>query len=207
LTDTEALLAAEQLAFWRGGHCLFEGLDFRLRPGQLALVTGPNGSGKTTLLRAAAGLTPPTEGQLLWNGADVHTLAPEQRGGIAFRGHLDGLKKDLTVLENLTLHSALWGGSPEAPADLLEPLMLARTAHLRARYLSAGQRRRVGLAALKLCGARLWILDEPTTSLDAQGLVLLRDWLSEHINASGMALIATHQPEELMGQASMVIEL
>lgn len=206
MANTEAVLTGEQLAFWRGGHCLFEGLDFQLRSGQLALVTGHNGSGKTTLLRAVAGLTPPTAGQVRWNGEEVHALAPEQRGSIAFRGHLDGLKKDLTVLENLTLHAALWRGNQE-PGALLEPLNLARTAHLRARYLSAGQRRRAGLAALKLCGAQLWILDEPTTSLDAQGLVLLRAWLSEHIGTDGMALIATHQPEDFMSQAKFVIEL
>lgn len=200
------MLAAERLSLWRGGQCLFEGLDFELCQGQLALVTGANGTGKTTLLRAVAGLTPPSGGRLLWNGIDVHRLSPEERGDIAFRGHLDGLKKDFTVLENLNVHAALWGRSGSG-AELLAPLKLDSAGSRRARFLSAGQRRRVGLAALRLSEARLWILDEPSTSLDAQGLLLLREWMAGHLKQGGMALVATHQSDELIGMATIAIDL
>ncbi len=206
MTNPQALLAAEQLSLWRGGQCLFEGLDFELHQGQMALVTGANGTGKTTLLRAVAGLTPPTGGRLLWNGIDVHQLPAEQRGDIAFRGHLDGLKKDFTVHENLTVHAALWGRTGTAET-LLTSLKLDKAGSRRARLLSAGQRRRVGLAALRLSESRLWILDEPTTSLDAQGLLLLREWMSAHLQQGGMALVATHQSDELIGMATIAIDL
>jgi heme exporter protein A len=201
-----ALLRADRVGFWRGGECLFVDLDFELRFGQLALVTGPNGSGKTTLLRAAAGLTPPTQGAIRWDGVEVHRLAAEQRGAIAYRGHQDGLKKDLSVTENLDVHRSIWRQS-ESPAALLEALRLAGAAQRAVRHLSAGQRRRVGLAALRLSGARLWILDEPTTSLDAQGLELFHRWVRDHVRNGGMALVATHQPEQLMAPGTLLIEL
>jgi heme exporter protein A len=201
-----AILRADRVGFWRGGDCLFVDLDFELRPGQLGLVTGPNGSGKTTLLRAVAGLTLPTQGAIHWGQVEVHRLAAEQRGAIAYRGHQDGLKKDLSINENLDVHRSIWGQS-ESPAALLAELRLAGAAQRAVRHLSAGQRRRVGLAALRLSGARLWILDEPTTSLDAQGLGLFHNWIRDHVHDGGMALVATHQPEQLMARGALLIEL
>src|SRR5690606_25301726 len=94
-------LTASALAMWRGGHCLFESLDFVAGPGHMVLVVGPNGAGKTTLLRVAAGLTPPTSGRIAWGGKDLRALPPEERGAIAYRGHAEGVKRDLTVRENL----------------------------------------------------------------------------------------------------------
>ena len=111
-------LRARDLAVWRGERCLFEGLDFDLAERQLAVVIGPNGAGKTTLLRVLAGLSLPSAGSLTWHGAPVGSLPLEHRGAIAYRGHLDGLKKDLTVLENLRFHAAIWGGGAA-----LDPLL------------------------------------------------------------------------------------
>src|SRR5262245_64323765 len=126
--DSPVELRASSLAMWRGERCLFEGLDFSLGARQLALVVGANGSGKTTLLRALAGLTPPSAGVVTWRGSPLDALRFERRGEIAYRGHLDGLKKDLTVLENLRFHAAIWGGQARLE-DLLEEVALSTAAH------------------------------------------------------------------------------
>jgi heme exporter protein A len=185
---------------------LFEMLDFELGPRQLALVVGPNGAGKTTLLRVLAGLATPTAGSATWNGASMLSLRPEQRAEIAYRGHLDGLKRDLTVLENLRFHAALWH-SAQSIDGLLEELKLGDSAGTRTRHLSAGQRRRAALATLRLAGAKLWLLDEPMTNLDSDGRRLMAAWTRDHLAAGGTAVIATHQPEDLAASGTYVIEL
>jgi heme exporter protein A len=181
-------------------------LDFELGPGQLALVVGPNGAGKTTLLRVLAGLGPPTSGRVTWEDGDTGRLAPERRAEIAYRGHLDGLKKDLTVTENLRFHAAI-AQSRAALETLLAELELDLAAHTRARYLSAGQRRRAALATLKLTAAKLWLLDEPMTNLDSAGRALVVEWTRKHLAAGGSAVVATHQPDEFVAHGAMVIEL
>ena len=203
---SRTLLRGHELAVWRGERCLFEALDFKLGPSQLALVIGPNGSGKTTLLRVLAGLSAPTSGSVTWEGSAVASLQPEQRADIAYRGHSDGLKKDLTVRENLQFHRALWRGAPVLESLLIE-LKLEHAADTRARYLSAGQRRRAALATLKLSAAKLWILDEPMTNLDSHGRALIVEWTRQHLGAGGSAVIATHQPDEFAASGTLVIEL
>lgn len=202
----EVLLRARELAVWRGDHCLFERLEFELGAAQLALLVGPNGSGKTTLLRILAGLALPTGGEATWKGVAVSELTSEDRAEVAYRGHLEALKRDLTVAENLAFHMALWGRQPDFESTL-EELKLSKAAHMRARYLSAGQRRRVALAMLRLSGARLWLLDEPTTNLDSEGRALLVDWTRRHIASGGLAVIATHQSDEFITQGALMIEL
>jgi heme exporter protein A len=205
MTD-RALLCGRELAVWRGDRCLFEQLHFDLAPQQLALLVGANGSGKTTLLRILAGLGVPTSGTVTWKGTAVSELATEERAEVAYRGHMEALKRDLTVAENLAFHSALWG--QDRPFDrILEELKLARVAHMRARYLSAGQRRRVALAMLQLSGAKLWLLDEPTTNLDSEGRGLLVEWTRRHLADGGLAVIATHQPDEFAMGGTLMIEL
>jgi heme exporter protein A len=205
MTD-RSMLSGRELAVWRGEHCLFEQLHFDLGPEQLALLVGPNGSGKTTLLRVLAGLSLPTSGAVTWKGIPVHELAPEDRGDVAYRGHLEALKRDLTVAENLGFHASLWGREPKFDAILTE-LKLGRAAHMRARYLSAGQRRRVALAMLRLSGAKLWLLDEPTTNLDSEGRALLVAWTRQHVAGGGLAVVATHQPDEFATRGALMIEL
>ena len=205
MTD-RALLCGRELAVWRGQRCLFEQLHFDLAPQQLALLVGANGSGKTTLLRVLAGLGLPTSGTATWKGTAVSELATEERAEVAYRGHMEALKRDLTVAENLAFHSALWG--QESRFDhLLEELKLGNVAHMRARYLSAGQRRRVALAMLQLSGAKLWLLDEPTTNLDSEGRGLLVEWTRRHLADGGLAVIATHQPDEFAMRGALMIEL
>lgn len=199
-------LDARALAIWRGEHCLFEGLDFSVHSGQVALVVGPNGAGKTTLLRVLAGLALPTSGTVRWSGADVRSLPPERRGEIAYRGHADGLKRELTARENLEFCRRVWRADAST-ASIAAELRLDTRLDVQARNLSAGQRRRLGLGCLKLGGARLWILDEPTTHLDAAGRDLVIDWIQRHADEGGCAVVATHQPGELSRPGTLVIEL
>jgi heme exporter protein A len=201
------VLRARELAIWRGERCLFEGLDFELGPGQLGLVVGPNGAGKTTLLRVLAGLAQPTSGRVTWHGVPVDGLSGERRADIAYRGHLDGLKKDLTVTENLQFSAALLQRVPAPLQPLLDELELAQVAHTRTRYLSAGQRRRTALATLKASPAKVWLLDEPMTNLDKAGRALVVAWTRAHLDAGGSAVVATHQPDELVAHGAIVIEL
>jgi heme exporter protein A len=199
-------LRARGLTVWRGERCLFEGLDFELGAQQLGLVVGANGSGKTTLLRVLAGLAAATTGLVTWGGSAPDSLPIEQRGEIAYRGHLDGLKRDLTVLENLRFHAAIWGHAADFD-ELLRDLALSTVAGVRVRYLSAGQQRRASLATLKLCAAKLWILDEPTTNLDAEGRSRIVAWIRAHLASGGAAVVATHQPDELRQRGALVVEL
>src|SRR6185503_130164 len=205
MTD-RALLSGRDLAVWRGERCLFEELHFELGPAQLALLVGANGSGKTTLLRIVAGLGVPTAGSVTWKGASVTELAGEERAEIAYRGHVEALKRELTVVENLAFHAAIWG-RVQAFEQILEELKLEQVAHMRARYLSAGQRRRVALAMLMLQGAKVWLLDEPTTNLDSEGRALLVEWTRRHVAGGGIAVIATHQPDEFATRGALMIDL
>jgi len=205
MTD-RAWLCGRELAVWRGERCLFEALQFELGPEQLALLVGANGSGKTTLLRIVAGLGLPTAGSVTWKGAAIAELEAEQRAEIAYRGHVEALKRDLTVVENLAFHAAIWGHG-QGFEQVLRELKLEQVAHMRARYLSAGQRRRVALAMLKLQGAKLWLLDEPTTNLDSEGRAVLVEWTRRHVMEGGLAVIATHQPDEFAMRGALMIDL
>jgi heme exporter protein A len=204
--DPSAGLIVSSLEVWRGERRLFGDLSFELRPGQVALITGPNGAGKTSLLRILAGLSEPVAGAVTWRGTPVRQLAAELRAAIAYQGHLDGLKNDLTVVENLTFYRALWDGE-DALEPLLDELRLSDFAHREVRYLSAGQRRRVGLGCMRLRRASLWLLDEPLTNLDAEGAEVVAGWLLTHTGAEGAAVLATNQAERFSGAAAIEIAL
>ena len=167
----------------RGGVPLLEGVGFELRPGEALALRGPNGAGKTTLLRAIAGLQPPLAGRI---------EMPDDAAALA--GHADGVKAQLTVAENLRFWARVFGGGAVGPA--LEAFALADLAERPARDLSAGQRRRLGLARLLVTGRPLWLLDEPTVSLDAASTALLLAALAAHRAGGGAALISTHAPLE-----------
>ena len=188
------MLESHNLAARRGNTRLFEGLSFRVEPGQVLIVTGANGSGKTTLLRIVAGFSAAASGEIRWDGAPVAPFAPALRAVAAFAGHQTALKDELTAEENLASLVALSGEqvSGETIRGALDAVALGRQRSLPARVLSQGQRRRIGLARLELSRRPLWILDEPVTALDAAGATLLAGLVTAHLERGGMAVAATH---------------
>ncbi len=188
------LLDVADLACRRGGRPVFDGLSFALGGGELLALTGRNGSGKTTLLRALALLVRPEAGTILWQGANVQDDPETWRGHLAWLGHLDGLKGDLTVRENL-LGAERLRGRPAADDRLdlaLVAFDLTALAHRSVRTLSAGQRRRTALARVMLTQAPLWLLDEPLNALDAPAQQAFRTVLQQHLAHGGLAIAATH---------------
>jgi heme exporter protein A len=188
------LLDVADLACRRGGRSVFERLSFALGAGELLALTGRNGSGKTTLLRALALLMRPEAGTILWQGTNVQDDPETWRGRLAWLGHLDGLKGDLTVRENL-LGAERLRGQPAAD-DRLDLALVAfdLNAHARrlVRTLSAGQRRRTALARVMLSRAPLWLLDEPLNALDAPAQQAFRTVVQQHLAQGGLAIAATH---------------
>jgi len=187
-------LEVEDLGCRRGGRPVFERLSFALEAGELLALTGRNGAGKTTLLRALALLVRPETGVIRWAGVDVQDEPEIWRGRLAWLGHLDGLKGDLTVGENLVAAQGLRGG-PTAEDRLdfaLAAFDLSGLARRLARTLSAGQRRRVALARVLASQAPIWLLDEPLNALDAPAQRSFHKALRRHLASGGRALAATH---------------
>ena len=189
------MLEARDLAGQRGYARLFRDVAFRVDAGRALAVTGSNGSGKTTLLRILAGLSAPARGTVRWNGAAMRPFDARLREAVAFAGHSPALKDELTAAENLESLAALAGANVtrDELADALERVALSRQRGLPARVLSQGQRRRIGLARLRVIRKPLWILDEPVTALDRDGTALMTAMLGEHLERGGCAVIATHQ--------------
>jgi heme exporter protein A len=187
-------LEVQALSCSRGAAILFRDVSFTLVPGEWIALRGANGSGKTTLLRSAVGLTRPDAGLVLWDGRDAHRHPRAFREALLYAGHAAGLKDDLSAAENLRDALALRGASPDdgAIGHALDEVGLARQRHLPARRLSAGQRRRVGLARLLADPAALWVLDEPLTALDDAAQAIFSEHLARHTRRGGLALIATH---------------
>ncbi|MDX2290338.1 MAG: heme ABC exporter ATP-binding protein CcmA [Hyphomicrobiaceae bacterium] len=189
-------LLAENLCVERGGRAVFAGLGFAVASGEALLLTGPNGAGKTTLLRTIAGFLRPRDGEIRLSGG----LEDREVGELAhYIGHANGIKATLSVTENLAFWSAFLGeGDRSAHADRVETALdrfnLSDLEDIPAAYLSAGQKRRLGLARLMVAPRPLWLLDEPTVSLDAGSTALLAAIVAEHLAAGGLALAATHIP-------------
>ena len=172
------MLHVSNLSVARGGMTLLSGVDFALNAGQILVLRGANGLGKTSLLRCIAGLQSPVEGQI---------TTPET---VAYSGHADGLKGQMTVLENLAFWSSIYHGpSPEVALDAYD---LHALADRPAANLSAGQKRRLGLARMQVSGCALWVMDEPTVSLDADNVALFRAAIDRHVQSGGAAVITTH---------------
>jgi heme exporter protein A len=194
------VLQAEGLAAFRGERLVFRDLDFTVAAGGALVLTGANGSGKSTLLRLLAGLVRPVAGRLLWCGEDALADLPSHAARLTYLGHLDAVKPGLTVAENLRFAARISGGVVD---DALAALGLAELADVPARFLSAGQRRRLALARLGLSKAPLWLLDEPTVGLDAASLDRLGALLRTHRARGGIVVAATHVPLELDNVAQL----
>ena len=189
-----ALLDVTGLCCRRGGRPIFEGLSFALAGGELLALTGRNGSGKTTLLRTLALLIPADAGAISWQGEAVTADREAWYRRIAWLGHLDGLKGDLGVRENLELACRLREEATDQVDAALAAFDLVPLAHRSLCTLSAGQRRRTALARVAATRARVWLLDEPLNALDAASQDALRTVLQRHLAGGGLAIAATHAP-------------
>lgn len=173
------MVRVSDLTIARGGVRVLEGVSFSLGAAEALVLRGPNGAGKTTLLRTVAGLQPPLEGTV--------ETAPES---LVYAGHSDGIKATLSVAENLAFWASVFGRADIATA--LDAFDLLALQGRPAGALSAGQKRRLGLARLLVTGRSVWVLDEPTVSLDAEAVAMFAAAVRGHLGQGGAALIATH---------------
>jgi len=197
-TDNLVTLEGRALECIRDDRVLFSGLDFVLGAGQTLLLEGRNGSGKTSLLRILCGIRLPESGAVTWGGEDIFSLGPVYHEHVAYVGHRDGLKLDLTPMENLAMARGLGSPNPDTSSeDALHRVDLLGFEDVPTRNLSAGQQRRLALARLLVTHSRLWILDEPFTSLDVHGIDLAEELFHEHISLGGMLAMTSHHVVKL----------
>jgi heme exporter protein A len=202
------MLTVQGVHLWRGDRHVLRGLSFEGQPGKCVLLTGKNGAGKTTLIRAIAGLLDPEEGQVFWRGTPARARRDEFHSELAYLGHEPPLKGDLSARENLKYSVGIRRSVTTAEIDAA----LTRTgasafADRPTRMLSAGQKRRVALAGVLLANAVLWLLDEPTTNLDADGQQLVRDLISEQLARAGIVVAAVHHSLALPADQLVAVEL
>ena len=184
-------ISVKSLSVSRGGINLLQDVDIELKNGQAGILRGPNGVGKTTLLRALAGLQPFDSGKIEWSLEDI-----------CYSGHADGVKPTLTVQENLEFWANIFG-SPSI-SEVAEKFMIIDLLNSKAGNLSAGQKRRVGLSRLGLTGRQVWLLDDPTVSLDETSVKIFENIIKDHISEDGCALIATHIDLGLENNAQII---
>jgi heme exporter protein A len=194
------MLEACDLACVRGDEILFEGLSFAVGPGEVLWIEGENGSGKTSLLRMLCSLGHPDAGELRWCGTAFRAGRDALLQDLAYVGHVNALKDDLSVLENLQFHARITGlhAGHDRMLAALDQVGLGLRADLPARVLSQGQRRRAALARLWLAGSRrLWILDEPFAALDIASVARLADLIDARVADGGIVVLTTHQEVDL----------
>jgi heme exporter protein A len=202
-------LRGEGLHLWRGDRHILRGVSLELRSGEVVQLTGSNGAGKTTLLRVLGGLIYPEEGRVLWAGASIREDLRAYHAQMAYVGHEPPLKSDLNARENLRYWVGVRRQINAGDIDkALDDVAAAEEWRERAtRTLSAGQKRRVALAGLKLIGAPLWLLDEPTTNLDTAGQSLVNRMIEEHVRGGGMVIAAVHHELSLTAMAPRHVQL
>ena len=198
MPDT-ALLQIEDLACVRDDRVLFEHLSLSVEGGQMLLVEGRNGSGKTSLLRLLTGLKLADEGDILWQGESITQLRADYYEQMNYIGHHDGVKRELTCLENLRLAQAMGKPADIELDDALEQVNLFRYGDTPVSNLSAGQTRRLALARLLVTESKLWILDEPFTSLDKKSMAYFEGLFEQHLQRQGLLVMTSHHDIEMAG--------
>jgi heme exporter protein A len=198
--------AVDGLACQRSGRIVVSGLSFEVGAGKVLLVRGPNGSGKTTLLRTLAGFLAPASGAItlrLTDGVDLPF--EEQQAHMHYVGHANAVKSRLSVIENASFWQRYYDGraNVEIADAALEGFNLLHLADFRAAHLSQGQARRLGLARLLVATRAIWLLDEPSASLDLSSVRLLERAIAHHLGAGGLAIIATHGELDIPGAATL----
>jgi heme exporter protein A len=190
----QSLLECQDFACERDGRLLFSGLNLQINSGDIVQIEGPNGSGKTTFLRAITGLFTGYSGELKWQGESIEQVRLDFLSNLLYLGHLPGVRKSLTPRENLLYLCQLHGSSSITAIDqALEHVGLYGYEEMPGYQLSAGQHRRIGLARLYLTQAPLWILDEPFTAIDKEGVAKLEALFVEHAAKGGAVVMTTHQ--------------
>lgn len=193
--DLNNSLTTVDLECIRGDRVLFSNLNIEINPGKILQIEGRNGCGKTSLLRLLCGVMMPSEGEVLWKGENISRERADYYSDASYLGHHNGIKGELTALENLHFAQAL--STPKSDSDLYEilaRLSLAGFEDIPCRHLSAGQNRRVALARLLATETVVWILDEPFTALDRKGISEIEKIFEEHVAAGGIIVLTTHHP-------------
>ncbi|WP_077825672.1 cytochrome c biogenesis heme-transporting ATPase CcmA [Escherichia coli] len=186
------MLEARELLCERDERTLFSGFSFSLNAGEWVQITGSNGAGKTTLLRLLTGLSRPDAGEVLWQGQPLHQVRDSYHQNLLWIGHQPGIKTRLTALENLHFYHR--DGDTAQCLEALAQAGLAGFEDIPVNQLSAGQQRRVALARLWLTRATLWILDEPFTAIDVNGVDRLTQRMAQHTEQGGIVILTPHQP-------------
>ena len=207
LSNNNTTLEARELACIRDDRTLFSSLEFRLERGQALVLEGRNGSGKTSLLRILCGIRLPDAGCINWCGENIDRLGADYHEHTAYVGHRDGIKLDLTPLENLAMARALGKPNDSTLEDALEKVDLYGFEDVLTRNLSAGQQRRLALARLLVTDTVLWILDEPFTSLDTHGIKTIEHLLDRHTGKGGMLAVTSHHAVNLNNTPTQTINL
>ena len=192
-------LNIEKISLKRGNRLLIKDLSFSLKKGESLLVTGPNGVGKTTLIRSIAGFLDPEKGKISYQAEAKTTNQDDEetrREHIHYIGHKNGIRTSLTVLENLEFWKSFFASETDLK-DIIKTYYLESLINIPAGYLSAGQKRRLGLARLSIVKRAIWLLDEPTVSLDEMSANIVATAASNHLKNGGILVAATHIPLEI----------
>ncbi len=205
--STSTILETRDLGCIRNDRQLFERLGFALEAGEMLVVEGPNGCGKTSLLRILTGLRLADGGEILWRGEPIDRLAGDYYEQVNYVGHHDGIKHELSCLENLRLARAMGVPSQLDLDDVLEQVNLYAYGESEVGSLSAGQKRRLALARLLATDSLLWILDEPFTSLDKASMELFSVLFEQHLQREGVIVITSHHDISLPTMAVQRLDL
>lgn len=189
-------LSVQNLSVSRGNAAILHDISMDCTTGQALILRGPNGVGKTTLLRTLAGFIPPMSGTASLNGVQLNDRDDFQ-SQLTYAGHADAIKAQMTVSENINFWADLHGS--DNATEALHAFDLSRLSYRLAGKCSAGQKRRLGLARLLVTNRSLWLLDEPTVSLDQASKKALGTAITDHLSEGGMAIIATHDGDLVQG--------